>query len=347
MPDTPHRRLNPLTGDWVLVSPQRAERPWLGQVEKPPQEDLPAFDPECYLCPGNSRAGGIRNPNYAGTFVFDNDFASLQPDSHEAPRPHESSLLVSAPERGVCRVVCFSPRHDLTLPELGLSAIEGVIAAWTEQTADLGAKDFIRSVQVFENKGALMGCSNPHPHSQIWAQSELPNEVRKELDSQQDHYATHSAPLLLEVQAEERRRAERMIFENQYFTALVPFWAVWPFEVLVISKRAVARLMGLTPSEVSALAEAIKQVTTRYDNLFESSFPYSMGFHQAPFDDQAHPEWTLHAHFYPPLLRSATVRKFMVGYEMLAMPQRDITPEEAADRLRALSAAHYKSRETQ
>ena len=330
-----------------MVSPQRAERPWLGQVEKPPQEDLPAYDPECYLCPGNARAGGIRNPNYASTFVFNNDFASLQPDWHAAARPDESSLLVSAPERGLCRVVCFSPRHDLTLPELELSAIEGVIAAWTEQTADLGAKDFIRSVQVFENKGALMGCSNPHPHSQIWAQSELPNEVRKELVSQQDYFATHSAPLLLNVQDEERRRAERMIFENQYFTALVPFWAVWPFEVLVISKRAVARLMGLTPSEVSALAEAIKQVTTRYDNLFESSFPYSMGFHQAPFDDQAHPEWTLHAHFYPPLLRSATVRKFMVGYEMLAMPQRDITPEEAADRLRALPAAHYKSRETQ
>ena len=330
-----------------MVSPQRAERPWLGQVEKPPQEDLPAFDPECYLCPGNARAGGIRNPNYASTFVFNNDFASLQPDWHATARPDESSLLVSSPERGLCRVVCFSPRHDLTLPELELSAIEGVIAAWTEQTADLGAKDFIRSVQVFENKGALMGCSNPHPHSQIWAQSELPNEVRKELDSQHDYFATHSAPLLLKVQAEERRRAERMIFENQYFTALVPFWAVWPFEVLVISKRAVARLMGLTPSEVSALAEAIKQVTTRYDNLFESSFPYSMGFHQAPFDDQAHPEWTLHAHFYPPLLRSATVRKFMVGYEMLAMPQRDITPEEAAARLRALPAAHYKSRPTQ
>jgi UDPglucose--hexose-1-phosphate uridylyltransferase len=346
MADTPHRRLNPLTGDWVLVSPQRADRPWLGQIEKPPREDLPAYDPECYLCPGNSRAGGTRNPKYAATFVFDNDFASLHPDWHEAARPDETSLLVSAPERGLCRVVCFSPRHDLTLPELELPAIEGVIAAWTEQTADLGAKDFIRSVQVFENKGALMGCSNPHPHSQIWAQSELPNEVRKELDSQKDYFVAHSAPLLWMVQAEEQRRAERMIFENQYFIALVPFWAVWPYEVLVISKRAVARLMDLTPTEVSALADAIKQVTTRYDNLFESSFPYSMGFHQAPFDDQEHPEWVLHAHFYPPLLRSATVKKFMVGYEMLAMPQRDITPEQAADRLRALPGTHYKSRQT-
>jgi UDPglucose--hexose-1-phosphate uridylyltransferase len=347
MYDSPHRRLNPLTGDWVLVSPQRAGRPWLGQVEKTPAENLPAYDPECYLCPGNTRAGGIHNPDYRKTFVFDNDFASLRPEPHEGNSHPDGELLVSAPERGQCRVVCFSPRHDLTLPELELTEIEDVIATWTEQTADLGRKDFIRSVQVFENKGALMGCSNPHPHSQIWAQSQLPNETRKEMEAQKEYSATHSNSLLSDVLVEEQGRGERMIFENECFSALVPFWAVWPFEVLLIAKRPMAYLTDITAQEASALAGVIKQVTTRYDNLFEISFPYSMGFHQAPFDGQAHPEWVLHAHFYPPLLRSATVRKFMVGYEMLAMPQRDISPESAAERLRTLSDIHYKRSEAE
>jgi UDPglucose--hexose-1-phosphate uridylyltransferase len=342
MYESPHRRLNPLTGDWVLVSPQRAGRPWLGQVEKVPADSLPAYDPECYLCPGNVRAGGIRNPDYKSTFVFDNDFASLRPEQIEENSRRDGRLLVAAPERGLCRVVCFSARHDLTLPELELSALEDVIATWRDQTADLGAKDFVRSVQVFENKGALMGCSNPHPHSQIWAQSRLPNEIRKELASQTEYSAIHSNPLLTDVLREEHGRAERLIFENEYFSALVPFWAIWPFEILVVAKRPTAYLTDLTVGEMGALAVVIKQITTRYDNLFEISFPYSMGFHQAPFDGQAHPEWVLHAHFYPPLLRSATVRKFMVGYEMLAMPQRDITPEIAAERLRALPDVHYK-----
>ena len=252
------------------------------------------------------------------------------------------SLLVSAPEQGICKVICFSPRHDLTLPELGMPGIERVIETWTEETAQLGAMDFVKYVQVFENKGALMGCSNPHPHSQIWAQSELPNEVRKKLNSQKEYLATHSETLLSKVQEEEQGRGERLIFENEYFMTLVPFWAVWPFEVLLMAKRPSERLTDLRPAEMSALSEAIRQITTRYDNLFEISFPYSMGFHQAPFDGAKHPEWVLHAHFYPPLLRSATVRKFMVGYEMLAMPQRDITPEEAAERLRALPDLHYK-----
>ena len=223
-----------------------------------------------------------------------------------------------------------------------LPGIERVIETWTEQTAQLGAMDFVKYVQVFENKGALMGCSNPHPHSQIWAQSELPNEARKELNSQKEYLATHSETLLSKVQQEEQGRAERLLFENEYFLTLVPFWAVWPFEVLLMAKRPSERLTDLRPAETSALAEAIRQITTCYDNLFEISFPYSMGFHQAPFDGAKHPEWVLHAHFYPPLLRSATVRKFMVGYEMLAMPQRDITPEEAAERLRALPDLHYK-----
>lgn len=344
MYDSPHRRLNPLTGDWVLVSPQRAGRPWLGQIEKMPLENLPAYDPDCYLCPRNKRAGGVQNPDYRGTFVFDNDFASLLPDAVKDTQPADQ-LLVAAPERGLCRVVCFSPRHDLTLPELDLPAIEQVIAAWAAQTADLGHKDFIQNVQVFENKGALMGCSNPHPHSQVWAQSRLPNEAQKELATQEAYWATHSRRLLSDVLSEEVRRGDRMLVENEHFSGLVPFWGFWPFEVLIVAKRPVPYLMDLTADEVASLAAIMKQVTTRYDNLFEISFPYSMGFHQAPFDGKEHPEWVLHAHFYPPLLRSATVRKFMVGYEMLAMPQRDITPESAAERLRALSNVHYKQSE--
>lgn len=341
MLDTPHRRFNPLTGESVLVSPHRAKRPWLGQVEKIPQEDLPPYDPTCYLCPRNERAGGVRNPDYASTFVFDNDFSALLPDPTPVPAS-DHPLLAAVPERGLCRVVCFSPRHDLTLPELDLAAVEDVVVTWTEQTADLSQRDFIRYVQVFENKGAMMGCSNPHPHSQIWATEHIPVEPAKELERQRAYFNEHRRTLLAEYLAEEHKRQERILFANDHFTALVPFWAVWPFETMVIAHSKAACLTDLTPAEVSALAEILKRLTTRYDNLFHISFPYSMGFHQAPFDGQPHPEWTLHAHFYPPLLRSATVRKFMVGYEMLAMPQRDITPESAAERLRSLSDIHYK-----
>lgn len=341
MLDSPHRRFNPLNGESVLVSPQRAKRPWLGQVEKTPQENLPPYDPTCYLCPCNERAGGVKNPDYETTFVFDNDFSALLPDQFPA---HASShaLLASIPERGICRVVCFSPRHDLTLPELDNTSIEKVIATWTEQTVDLGAKDFIRYVQVFENKGAIMGCSNPHPHSQIWSTELIPNEPAKELQRQTAYFGENHRTLLSDYLKEELKRKERILFANDHLTALVPYWAVWPFEVLVVAHGNATRLDELSSSEVSALAQIMKGVTTRYDNLFETSFPYSMGFHQAPFDGQSHPEWTLHAHFYPPLLRSAAVRKFMVGFEMLAMPQRDITPEAAAERLRSLSDVHYK-----
>jgi UDPglucose--hexose-1-phosphate uridylyltransferase len=342
--NNPHRRYNALTGEWVLVSPHRAKRPWLGQVEKLAAESLPAYDPTCYLCPRNERAGGVFNPDYSGTFVFQNDFAALLPDSVEEEPASSHPLLVSTPEQGQCLVVCFSPHHDLTLPELDLPAIEAVLNTWTVESAKLAELDYVNYVQVFENKGAMMGCSNPHPHSQLWSQSQIPNEIIKELATQKEYFSKNDRPLLLDYVQEEQRRKDRILFSNDHFTALVPFWAVWPFEVLVTAHRQTAYLKDLTSSEVSALAEVFKQVTTRYDNLFEISFPYSMGFHQAPADGQPHPEWVLHAHFYPPLLRSATVRKFMVGYEMLAMPQRDITPEVAAERLRSLPDVHYKHR---
>jgi len=344
--DSPHRRFNPLTREWVLVSPHRAKRPWLGQVEKLPAASLPHYDPGCYLCPGNERAGGLKNPAYESVFVFDNDFAALlpQPAAETAPA---HALLMAEPENGLCRVLCFSPRHDLTLPELALPQIEAVLRAWAAQSAELGARPDIAYVQVFENKGAVMGCSNPHPHSQIWASGHIPNEPAKELFAQQAYLAEHQRPLLLDALTEETRQKTRIVAANQHFTALVPFWAVWPFEILLTAHRPVARLQDLTAAEFSALAQIFQQITAAYDNLFETSFPYSMGFHQAPADGQPHPEWVLHAHFYPPLLRSATVRKFMVGYEMLAMPQRDITAETAADRLRQAAGPHYKTREPQ
>ena len=343
--DSPHRRLNLLTREWVLVSPHRAKRPWLGQVERRPAESLPAYDPACYLCPGNERAGGVRNPSYTGTFVFDNDFSALLPEPSAEAHGDEPSLLVSEGERGLCRVICFLPRHDLSLPELSVTELENVLSTWAAQSADLGGRDFIHYVQAFENKGEVMGASNPHPHSQVWASGHIPNEPGKEFLAQTDYYKENGHPLLLDVITEEHRRKDRILAANDHFTALVPFWAIWPFEVLLTAHRpGLTRLTELTSSERTALAETLKVITTRYDNLFEISFPYSMGFHQAPFDGQAHPEWILHAHFYPPLLRSATVRKFMVGYEMLAMPQRDITPETAAERLRSLPEIHYKQR---
>jgi len=343
--DYPHRRFNQLTREWVLVSPHRAKRPWLGQVEKAPPENLPTYDPGCYLCPGNPRAGGMKNPAYTSTFVFDNDFAALLPAAlPELFTPQRDSLFVAAAEQGLCRVICFSPRHDLSLPELSQAAVEEVIRTWTEQTRDLGQRDFINYVQVFENKGAVMGCSNPHPHSQVWSTSHLPNEPLKEFNAQQRHWLNQNACLLCDYLAEEIGSQERLVAQNEDFTALVPFWAVWPFEIIVIANHHCGSLTDLNVLEQASLADILRRVTARYDNLFEISFPYSMGFHQAPADGQPHEEWHFHAHFYPPLLRSATVKKFMVGYEMLAEAQRDLTAEQAADRLRGLSDVHYKVR---
>ncbi|MGV8079643.1 MAG: UDP-glucose--hexose-1-phosphate uridylyltransferase [Syntrophales bacterium] len=340
-----HRRLNVLTGESILVSPNRDQRPWQGLRERIPEVNRPVYDPNCYLCPGNARAGGRVNPAYEGTFAFDNDFAALQPRLHRRPERYEYGLLSAEAEGGICRVVCFSPRHDLSLPELGVSEIDAVLAAWTDESAILGARDSIRYVQIFENKGEIMGCSNPHPHSQIWATEHIPTEPAKELLCQRQHFQTHGRPLLLDVLIQERTAGVRIVAENEHWTAMVPFWALWPFETLLIPRRPVSRLPELEAAERLALADLLKRLTTRYDNLFEISFPYSMGIHQAPFDEEEHPEWVLHLHFYPPLLRSATVRKFMVGYEMLGMPGRDMTAEQAAARLRECSEIHYKQRQ--
>jgi len=335
--DEPHRRRNALTGEWVLVSPHRMRRPWQGQVEARPTELRPTYDPTCYLCPGNERAGGQRNPAYTGTFVFDNDFAALHTvPLDDAPTPDGDDLLVARAESGICRVICFSPRHDLSLPELSTSEIRRVVDVWTDEYLTLGARDDIAHVQIFENKGQVMGSSNPHPHGQIWAQSSIPREPALETGRQREHHQRHGRTLLADYLALELQRAERVVVANDGFVALVAYWAVLPFETLVVSRRAVPHLGELTDAERDQLADIVKRLTTRYDNLFEISMPYSAGVHQAPTDGAAHPEWHLHMHFYPPLLRSATVRKFLVGYEMLGEPQRDLTPEAAAERLRAL-----------
>ena len=342
---TPHVRWNPLRREWVLVSPQRNARPWQGQIERRADPLVPAHDPDCYLCPRSRRAGGAINPDYRSTFVFDNDFPALLPD---APPVAEAAggidgLMVARPERGLCRVVCFSPRHDLTLSRMDRHAIRGVVDVWIDESRTIGAEPGMSYVQIFENRGAAMGASNPHPHGQIWATATIPNEPAREHDALRAYHADHGTCLLCDYLAIER---ERVVLENDAFTALVPFWAVWPFETIVLARRHVASLDDLTPAERDGLADVLKRLTTRYDNLFETPFPYSMGFHERPCagaeDGGIH---HLHAHFYPPLLRSADVRKFMVGFELLGTAQRDLTPEDAAARLRALSEEHYRDRD--
>lgn len=322
------------------MSPQRTERPWQGQVEALNTQAQPRFDSGCYLCPGNPRAGGIKNPQYRETFVFDNDFAALRPETPSGI-VDKSGLLVARSETGRCRVVCYSPRHDLTMARMNVSELLPVIDVWANETGELGSDPRITSVQVFENRGEMMGCSNPHPHGQIWANETLPNELVKEVRAFEAHYKSRAVTLLSEYLELELKEEKRIVYANQHFLLLVPFWAVWPFETLLVSRRPVAALPLLIPEERTALAEILRQTAIRYDNLFKMSFPYTMGFHQQPADGREHPEFHLHAHFYPPLLRSSTVKKFMVGYEMLAMPQRDITPEAAAVRLRSLPATHY------
>jgi UDPglucose--hexose-1-phosphate uridylyltransferase len=333
----PHRRLNPLTGEWVVVSPHRALRPWQGEVEKTATEPALQYDPTCYLCPGNTRAGGVHNPPYAGTFVFNNDFSALKPDTPKQRLDVDGmGLLVAEGEPGICRVICFSPRHDLTLSTMEVRDIKDVVRTWIAQFQELGAVPGINHVQIFENRGAMMGASNPHPHCQVWATSSLPEAPGKELISQRNYATAHGSCLLCDYTKLELAQQIRVVCENDSFVAVVPFWAVWPFELLVCSRRHRSTLLELTAEEQSALADILKQVTSTYDRVFDVPFPYSMGLHQAPNDKSPHSEWHFHAHFYPPLLRSAKVRKFMVGFEMLGTPQRDITPETAAERLRSL-----------
>lgn len=367
--DHPHRRRDPLGARWVLVSPHRARRPWQGRHETPLRERPAAYDPACYLCPGNVRASGERNPNYNGTYHFANDFAALRPDTPLAPgtvndvpvtgtidgrsgtvtkgKPAcdaaADDLFALETARGTCRVICFSPDHGKTLPELSPEGMRAVVEAWCGQTEELG-RDW-RWVQVFENKGELMGCSNPHPHCQVWAGDFLPQDPGIEDRTQRDFHARTGRTMLLDVARAEIERNERIVARNAHWVALVPFWASWPFETLLLPLRAVQRLPQLDAVERDALAAIVSELTTRYDNLFECPFPYSMGWHGAPFDPRDATPWQLHAHFYPPLLRSASVRKFMVGYEMLAEAQRDLTPEQAAAALRAVDGTHYLRRE--
>ncbi len=332
--DKPHRRYNPLTGEWVLVTSHRTSRPWLGQEEEPSVSPQVEYDPDCFLCPGNVRANGERNANYRKTFVFTNDFSALLPDIPE--RRREQSPLIQVDQvRGICKVICFSPHHSKTLAELPEEGIMTVVDAWIEQSQLLGQN--YRWVQIFENKGEIMGCSNPHPHCQIWATGSLPNEARKEDINQSEYFRKYRSPMLLDYLKYEIGEKKRIVAENGDWVVVVPFWAVWPFETLLLPRRHVLRLAEIHDSEKVTLAEILKVLLSKYDNLFRVEFPYSMGWHGAPHDENANSHWQLHAHYYPPLLRSSTVKKFMVGYEMLAEPQRDISPETAAQRLRNLA----------
>lgn len=340
--DSPHRRYNPLSNEWVLVSPHRNQRPWQGQREKSAATQRPAYDPDCYLCPGNTRASGDVNEAYTSTYVFTNDYSALLPNTSE--QEYSNGLLQAKSERGICRVLCFSPRHDLTIPQMEVEEVSKVVGLWVKEYQDLGARDFINHVQIFENKGSVMGCSNPHPHGQIWAQSSIPVEVDKELKQQEAYFEQHGSLLLMDYLKTELEDGSRLIVQNNSFVALVPYWAIWPYEAMILPRRRIADLSQLNLKERKALADIYIQLTIRYDNLFETSFPYSAGIHQRPTDGNTYAGCLLHMHFYPPLLRSASVKKFMVGYEMLANAQRDITPEQSAAQLRALGEVHYLQR---
>jgi UDPglucose--hexose-1-phosphate uridylyltransferase len=339
MPPTPHRRYNPLLEEWVLCSPHRLERPWQGDTQTPTIDVAPGYDPACYLCPGNLRANGERNPQYDTTFAFDNDFPALLTSTGPIGVAHR--LLRAEPATGVCRVVCFSPRHDLTLARMPPARIRPVIDTWAREVEAIGSRPDISYVQVFENKGAVMGCSNPHPHCQVWATGHVPMGPARRTDTQRCYFQAHGEDLLGTYLRVEVERGERHVLANDHWVVLVPFWAVWPFETMVVPRRRVPDLPSLTPAERDALADVIARLNARYDNLFRTSFPYSMGWHARPTDGHEHPWWRLHAVYAPPLLRSASIRKYLVGYEMTAEPQRDLTAELAAERLRALPEQHY------
>ncbi|MHC8947754.1 UDP-glucose--hexose-1-phosphate uridylyltransferase [Sphingobacterium hungaricum] len=337
----PHTRINSLTGEKILVSPHRNKRPWQGQTEEISSEDRPGYDEKCYLCPGNTRADGTQNPDYKESFVFVNDFSALLNDT-KIEHFEEDDLLSATAERGICKVISFTPRHDLTLPEMSTEAIKAVVDLWQQEFTELAQKEWIKYIQIFENKGSIMGCSNPHPHGQIWAQSSLPVEIEKEIAQQENYFKKHGTTLLTAYWKKEVEKQERVVIDNEHFLAVVPFWASWPYETLVISKRAVQDIRQFSEEEKIDLAKTLQELTIRYDNIFKTSFPYSAGMHQAPINSGDFSSFHWHMHFYPPLLRSASVKKFMVGYEMLANPQRDITPEFAADVLRKQSTTHYK-----
>jgi UDPglucose--hexose-1-phosphate uridylyltransferase len=346
----PHRRWNPLRRAWVMVSPHRTQRPWQGEVSEKTLPSAMHYDPACYLCPGNTRAGGAVTPVYSSVFSFVNDYSALLPEAPAVIDQPSSPLLAGEPARGICKVLCFHPDHSLTLARTTREEIRPVIDAWTREYEELGSLGWIRHVQIFENRGSLMGASNPHPHGQIWATDFVPDEPALETETQREHLDRTGKCLLCEYVETERRAGERIVFENDHFLALVPWWATWPFETMLVPKRHAGALPEFTAAERDGLADALKRMTTRYDNLFETLFPYTMGLHQAPTDGtgadgEGHPEWHFHLHFYPPLLRSATVRKFMVGFEMLGMPQRDITPESAAARLHGCSEEHFWPRD--
>lgn len=328
----PHRRLNILTGEWVLVSPHRTKRPWQGKQEEVAPQERPKYDPDCYLCPGNIRAGGEKNPEYTEPFSFQNDFAALLPEGEV--KSISEGLLEAQTETGICKVICFSPDHSLTLPSMPLEEVTKVIQKWKSEYLELGARKDINHVQIFENKGEIMGCSNPHPHGQIWAQYSIPDEVQKKSLHFSEYWKTKKAGLLADYLAQELQLKERIILQNDHFVALVPWWAVWPFETMIIPRKQHQNIGSLSPEEETAFAAILKELTQKYDRLFQTSFPYSSGIHQSPTDGKDYPEWHFHMSFYPPLLRSSTVKKFMVGYEMFAGPQRDITAEQAAQRLR-------------
>ncbi|MEJ2193752.1 MAG: UDP-glucose--hexose-1-phosphate uridylyltransferase [Ignavibacteriaceae bacterium] len=335
-----HRRFNPLTGEWILVSPHRIQRPWQGKVEQNSSNKNPEYIDDCYLCPGNIRASKDTNPNYTSTYVFDNDFSALKKDVSDFSI-NEAELLKAKAEKGICRVVCFSPKHNQTLAELEPDEIVKVINTWREEYTTLGSKPFINYVQIFENKGEIMGCSNPHPHGQIWAQENIPDGPAKEQRNQLKYIKEKNKTLLEDYIRLELEKQERVVYENESFVLLVPFWAVWPFETMIVSKRAINNILQFNEKEVDHFADVLKITTVKYDNIFKTSFPYSAGIHQSPTDGLDHPEWHFHMHFYPPLLRSSTIKKFMVGYEMLAESQRDITPEQSADILKKSDIVHY------
>jgi len=335
----PHRRFNILTGEWILVSPHRTKRPWQGKTEKTASEVKPNYDPKCYLCPTNERMGGAKNPDYKMPFSFVNDFSALLKDVEE--EKYENGLLIAESESGICKVVCFSPDHSLTLPLMSVDEITNVISIWQLEYRELGAIDGINNVQIFENKGGIMGCSNPHPHGQIWAQRSIPQEVRKKSDRLSAYWQKNGRSILEDYVAQELKLDERIILENEHFVSLIPYWAVWPYETMIVPKRKVSHIDGLSNDEKRSFADVLKKTTIRLDNIFETSFPYSAGIHQAPTDGKEHSEWHFHMSFYPPLLRSATVKKFMVGYEMFANPQRDITAEQAANTMKSLSDIHF------